>query len=212
MDLIELKLNEFSEMVNSDRPAPGGGSVAAYVSNLGVSLARMMGHLTINKKKFLNLTKEEQDYFMDHFNKLEFYYNDLLSMVDEDTRVFNKVMDAYKLPKDSDDEKEIRNNAIQSATLEASISPMNAARTAYEALELATCLIENGNVNAISDLASALYLLEAGMNCSILNVKINASSLNDKNIANSFLEECEILQKKARQSLEKSITIISNLL
>ncbi|MDR1782170.1 MAG: cyclodeaminase/cyclohydrolase family protein [Bacilli bacterium] len=212
MKLIEKTLIEFSKDVDSDLPAPGGGSVAAYVSNLGVALARMMGHLTISKKAFKELDDSSKEKFNNTFNKLEDYYQKLLMMVDEDTVAFNKIMASFKLPKDTDEEKEVRSKAIQDATLEATIAPFEATKLAYEALLIVPELIDNGNVNAISDLGSAIYLLEAGMNCSILNVKINASGLKDKDKAQEFNDKCHEMQKNARHLVEENILKISNLM
>ena len=212
MKLIDMNLVEFSAAVNSDQPAPGGGSVAAYVSNLGVGLARMMCHLTIGKKKFLELDQKLQDEFVNTFNSLEAGYNSLLEMVDEDTESFNKVMDAFKLPKETDEEKAARSAAIQKATLEATKAPLEAAKTAYECLKLTPALIEHGNVNAISDLASGMYLLEAGMNCSILNVKINAGGLKDRDVANDFLKQCDMMQEEAKKVINDNMKVIEKLL
>lgn len=208
MKLIEMKLTEFSQAVDSDLPAPGGGSVAAYVSNLGVGLARMMCHLTVEKKKFQELDENTQKAFISDFESLKSGYDRLMLMVDEDTESFNKVMDAFKLPKESDEEKAARINAIQAATLDATKAPLEAAKTAYECLKVTPRLIENGNSSAISDLASGMYLLEAGMNCSILNVKINAGSLKDREVADKFLNECAQLQKDARAIIEDNMKLI----
>lgn len=208
MRLIDMNLVEFSSAVDSDLPAPGGGSVAAYVSNLGVGLARMMAHLTVGKKKFAELNQEEQDAFVKDFESLQEGYNRLLEMVDEDTESFNKVMEAFKLPKESDEEKAARSAAIQAATLDATKAPLEAARIAYNCLVVTPKLIKNGNASAMSDLASGMYLLEAGMNCSILNVKINAGSLKDQEVVNQFLNECAQLQKDARAIIEENMKII----
>lgn len=212
MKLIEMDLVEFSSAVNSDQPAPGGGSVAAYVSNLGVGLARMLGHLTIGKKKFMELDQAQQDNFVKVFNELEVGYNKLLKMVDEDTESFNKVMAAFKLPKESDEEKVARSQEIQKATLDATLAPLDAAKIAFGCLELTPALIEHGNMNAISDLASGMYLLEAGMNCSILNVKINAGGLKDRNVADDCLKQCEDLQIKAKKIIEDHMKVIESML
>lgn len=208
MKLIDMNLVEFSAAVDSDLPAPGGGSVAAYVSNLGIGLARMMCHLTIGKKKFLELSEADQAEFIKNFESLESGYKRLLAMVDEDTESFNKVMEAFKLPKETDEEKAARSNAIQAATLDATKAPLAAARLAYECLEVTPKLIAHGNTSAISDLASGMYMLEAGMNSSILNVKINAGSLKDKELVNEFLNECAQLQKAARAIIEDNMKFI----
>ena len=212
MKLIKLNLEEFSAAVDSNQPAPGGGSVAAYVSNLGVGLARMMCHLTIEKKKFLELDQNSQTEFNQTFTALKAKYQRLLEIVDEDTESFNEVMAAFKLPKESEEEKSRRSIAIQNATLKATKVPFEASQIAYECLKLTPKLIEHGNVNAISDLASGMYLLEAGMNCSILNVKINVSSLKDQVIANDFIIQCNQMQEDARRIVEDSMKVIEKLL
>jgi len=212
MKLIDMNLVEFSAAVNSDQPAPGGGSVAAYVSNLGVGLARMMCHLTIGKKKFLELAKEEQDEFVKAFDELETGYARLLTMVDEDTESFNKVMAAFRLPKETDEEKAERSKAIQTATLGATKAPLEAAQLACDCLKLTPKLIEHGNVNAISDLASGMYLLEAGMNCSILNVKINAGGLKDREVAEEYIKQCNRMQEEARKVLADNMHVIEKML
>lgn len=212
MKLIDMNLVEFSAAVDSDQPAPGGGSVAAYVSNLGVGLARMMCHLTITKKKFLELDQSVQDEFTSTFNSLEAGYKRLLAMVDEDTESFNKIMDAFKLPKETDEEKAARSAAIQEATLGATKAPLEAAQVACDCLEKTPKLIEHGNANAISDLASGMYLLEAGMNCSILNVKINASGLKDEAVAKDFIKQCDEMQAKAKKVINDNTAIIEKML
>ncbi|MDF9866474.1 formiminotetrahydrofolate cyclodeaminase [Bacilli bacterium PM5-3] len=212
MKLIDMNLVEFSAAVNSDQPAPGGGSVAAYVSNLGVGLSRMMCHLTIGKKKFLELDQKIQDEFTKTFNELEAGYARLLEMVDEDTESFNMVMDAFKLPKETDEEKAARSAAIQAATLGATKAPLEAAQMACDCLKLTPKLIEYGNVNAISDLASGMYLLEAGMNCSILNVKINASGLKDQDAANDFIKQCDKMQEEAKKVIADNMSEIEKML
>ena len=98
--------------------------------------------------------------------------------------------------------------ASEEPEVEATKAPLEAAKTAYDCLRVTPKLIENGNVQAISDLASGMYLLEAGMNCSILNVKINAGSLKDKEVANKFLNECAQLQKDARAIIEDNMKLI----
>lgn len=212
MKLIDKTLVEFSQDVDSISPAPGGGSVAAYVSNLGVALARMMGHLTISKKAFKELDQDSRDNFMSIFNKLALSYRELLRMVDEDTIVFNKVMASFKLPKETAEERAIRKEAIQEATFAAAQAPFAAAKVAYHALLIVPELIKHGNQNAISDLGSAIYLLEAGMNCSILNVKINAGGMQDRAKAQAFLDVCTSMQVSARKIVEDSVLEINKLM
>jgi len=208
MNLIEMRLYQFLEAVDSDKPAPGGGSVAAYVSALGVALSRMTGHLTINKKKFGELDETSQKEFIKNFDSLKSLQDRLKDIVDEDTVSFTKVMAAYALPKETDKDKEIRNKAIADATLEATKCPMEAALIAYQALSITPSLIEHANKNAISDLASGMFLLQSGMKCSILNVKINLAGLADETLVKEFSEKCESITKQADEIINKNMEII----
>lgn len=211
MKLIDMTLIDFSKQVESNEPAPGGGSVAAYVGNLGVGLARMMCNLTITKKKFKELDEASQNEYLDAFNSLESLYTDLLEMVDNDTEAFNKVMAAFKLPKETETEIDARKAAIYKATLEATEVPYEAAQMSYEALKILPKLIKHGNKNAISDLASGIYLLEAAMNCSILNVRINAAGLLPED-SKKFIQSCSQMQRYARGLVEETMIIINDYL
>ena len=205
MKLIEMSLQEFLSAVDSDQPAPGGGSVAAYVSALGAGLARMTGHLTINKKKFASLDETDQNAFKKNFESIQALQDKLEAIVDEDTVAFNKVMAAYGLPKETDKEQEIRNQAIADATLEATKCPMEAASLAYQALSFTPALIEHANKNAISDLASGMFLLQSGMKCSILNVKINLAGLEDEKLKEAYLNDCALITEQAENIINENM-------
>lgn len=198
MKLIAMSLEDFSKAVDSDAPSPGGGSVAAYVNNLGVALLRMLGHLTIKQKKFAELDEDIKSAYLKSFNELEYIYKKLLLSVDEDKEVFDKVMEAYHI--DKKDEK--RKQAIQKATLEAAQPPLEVAQLAYQALEISVTLVDYANNQAISDLIGGMYLLEAGLNCALLNVKINAKALDDKVIRDDLLEQAQKLQVAAREIMD----------
>lgn len=212
MKLINMELQEFADALNSDLPAPGGGSAAAYVSSMGVALTRMLGHLTISKKKFLELEESQQEEFKKNFDLLQTGYLRLLDIVDEDTECFNEVMKAYKMPKETEQEIILRKAAIAKAMENATYVPMLAADIAFECLTLTPSFIEHGNKNAISDLASGMYLLQAGMNCSILNVKINISSLEDEDQVKNLVERCDKLKQEAQSIIDQNITIIEAML
>lgn len=198
MKLIAMSLEDFSKAVDSDAPSPGGGSVAAYVNNLGVALLRMLGHLTIKQKKFAELDEDIKSAYLKSFNELEYIYKKLLLNVDEDKEVFDKVMKAYRM--DKKDEK--RHEAIQKATLEAAQPPLEVARLAYQALEISVTLVDYANNQAISDLIGGMYLLEAGINCALLNVKINAKALDNKKTRDDLLDQAKKLQIAAREVMD----------
>lgn len=198
MKLIAMSLEDFSKAVDSDAPSPGGGSVAAYVNNLGVALLRMLGHLTIKQKKFADLDEDIKSAYLKSFNELEYIYKKLLLSVDEDKEVFDKVMDAYRIAKKDDK----RHKAIQEATLKAAQPPLEVAQLAYQALEISITLVDYANNQAISDLIGGMYLLEAGLNCALLNVKINAKALDDKALRDDLLDQAKKLQIAAREVMD----------
>ena len=113
MKLVDLSVKDFLNIVDSKSPAPGGGSVSALVSALGCTLGRMVAHLTFDKKKFKELPEWEQENFKASFDRINDYRKVLEDLVDKDTEAYNLVMEGYKLPKDTDEEKEIRKNTIE---------------------------------------------------------------------------------------------------
>ncbi len=171
--LVNLKVNEFINEVDSKSPAPGGGSVSALASSLGASLVRMMQHLSFGKKKYEANDEDVKAEFSKRFEALGAVKDRLVQLVDEDTEAFNQVMKAFKMPKETDEEKKVRKAAIAEATMGAIEVPHEIARLSLEALELMYALIPAGNKNAITDLGVGALLLQAGLEGAVLNVKIN---------------------------------------
>ncbi|MDW7674121.1 MAG: cyclodeaminase/cyclohydrolase family protein [Bacillota bacterium] len=181
--LVAKTVTGFAEELASSSPAPGGGSVAALSGALGASLSSMVCNLTIGKAKYeaawseLEPVKEKAD-------KLQ---QRLLELIDIDTESFNKVMAAFKLPKESEAEKKARSEAIQAATIGAAEVPLEVAKACLEVLELTPALAEKGNENAMSDIGVAAQQAEAGIQGAVLNVKINLGSIKDQ----AFCQEAE---------------------
>lgn len=193
MSLVDLKVKEFISEVDSNSPAPGGGSVSALAATLGVSLSRMVSHLTIGRKKFLELDENVRIEYEDNFITLNNIKEELIPLIDKDTLAYNIVMKAYKMPKETEIEKDKRNEAIEKATIEAIKVPHEIARLSYKALEVIVKMLPFGNKNAISDIGVGTLLLYTGLEGAIMNVKINLSSLNEKGIANMYQKSCEEL-------------------
>ncbi|HOP56898.1 MAG TPA: cyclodeaminase/cyclohydrolase family protein [Bacillota bacterium] len=191
MKMIDNEVKQFLNAVDSPAPAPGGGSVSALVSALGVCLLRMVGHLTIGKKKFSAFPEDEQKAFLDEFARLEGIRGQLEEEIDKDTIAFNKVMAAYKLPKETEEEQAMRKNAIEMATKEAIETPYQAAVAAASALSGLDLLLKMGNKNAISDLGVAVLLLAAGIEGALFNVRINLPVLSDEKLRNTYKEQCD---------------------
>jgi methenyltetrahydrofolate cyclohydrolase len=190
MKLIEMTLNQFSNEVDSNSPAPGGGSVAALSSNIGVSLARMMANLSFGKKKYEALDEDIKAEFSSRFNKLGDIRNELMELVDRDTESFNEVMKAFKMPKSTDEEKNLRSRAIQDATLFSIEVPYKTAELSLEALRLLEYLVGYGNQNAITDVGVGTLLTYSGMEGAILNVKVNLMGLDDTKVVEEYSNKC----------------------
>jgi glutamate formiminotransferase/formiminotetrahydrofolate cyclodeaminase len=191
--LINMNLKAFMDETASDSPAPGGGSVSAYVGALGVALGTMVANLSSHKRGWDDRWKE----FSDWAEKGKAIQNSLLQMVDEDTRAFNRLMDAFSLPKKSEEEKRLRESAIQDATKNAILVPLQVMETAFPGFELISEMVEKGNPNSISDAGVGALALRSCIRGAFLNVKINASGLNDKDFVTNVIARGEDLESKA---------------
>lgn len=210
--LINLSVEEFNQTIDSSSPAPGGGSVSALVSTLACSLGRMVGHLTINKKKFLALDESTQKKFMKHFDALKSFDEALLPLIDADTGAYNEVMMAFKLPKLSEEEIRVRNEHIQRATLLAIEVPLNVMRLSLKALGELECILQYGNQNALSDLGVAVLLFYSGIQGAGYNVRINCSSLMDEdknkeimNEVHQILSDAKVLHHDLIEKIEEKL-------
>jgi len=186
MKLIEMEVKKFIDEVDSKSPAPGGGSVAALSSALGVSLIRMVGHLTVDKKKFLALPADVQFEFKDTYNSLIVVKNQLLSLIDEDTQAFNMIMNAFQMPKITEEEITTRNKKIQVATLGAIMVPVKVASISLSAMKTLEFILKYGNKQTISDLGVAALSLASGIEGACLNILINLPGLDDQIAASQF--------------------------
>ena len=191
--LIDMNLKAFMNETASDSPAPGGGSVSAYMGALGVALGTMVANLSSHKRGWDDRWKE----FSDWAEKGKAIQNALLQMVDEDTRAFNRIMEAFSLPKKSEEEKKLRENAIQEATKNAILVPLKVMETAFSGFELISEMVEKGNPNSISDAGVGALAIRSCIRGAFLNVKINASGLNDKDFVTDVIARGEDIESKA---------------
>lgn len=207
MKLVDMRVTDFLDEVDSPSPAPGGGSVSALVSALGASLVRMVAHLTFGKKKYEGLPTEEKTLFERSFKELLIIKNDLSLLVDADTVAYNMVMEAYRMPKENDVEQEIRKIMIQKALKEAVSTPLEICRLSVRGMGLMQIITDLGNKNAITDLGVALHLFFTGLEGGILNVKINLSSIEDEDFKRGVEQEIALLfveaQERKRNVAEK---------
>jgi glutamate formiminotransferase/formiminotetrahydrofolate cyclodeaminase len=182
--LINQTLEQFTQSVASESPAPGGGSVAAYIASCGVSLATMVANLSSHKRGW----DDKWEYFSDWAEKGENLRRQLNAAVDADTEAFNKVMEAFGLPKSTDEEKSARSKAIQSAQLGAVDVPLEVMRIGLEALQVARQMVIDGNPNSVTDAAMGVSALACGIYGAYINVLINLKDLKDKDLANQRQE------------------------
>jgi formiminotetrahydrofolate cyclodeaminase len=208
MKLIDYNLQAFINEVDSKNPAPGGGSVAALCASLGVSLARMVGHLSFEKKKFLALDPTIQFEFKDTHDELLMIKDQLILAIDQDTKAFNQIMNAFSLPKTNDDEIAYRNNQIQEATREAIMIPIKVASLSMSALNHLDIILKYGNKQTVSDLGVAILALATGVEGACLNVLINLSSLKDQIAVNQFKNQVNDLLNKSQQRRQELLELI----
>ena len=208
MKLVQMTVENFIKEVDSSSPAPGGGSVSALASSLGVSLARMVGHLTFGKKKYNELSDEIRANFTQNFNTLEKINHELIELIDKDTENFNLVMAAFKMPKETSDEISKRNEAIQRATILATDTPLKMAELSLKTLELLDDFVQYGNKNAISDVGVAALLATAGAKGAIYNVKINIPGIENEMVVKEVKNQCENILanvKKISSEIEEKL-------
>lgn len=175
MSLITKNVSAFLNELASASPAPGGGSVSALAGALATALIAMVSHLTIGKKKYAAVENDIKS-TLDHSEKLR---SKLTALIDKDTDAFNLVMSAFAMPKETDEQKTARTSAIESATKEATMVPLDVMNVCREAVDLSDYVAHNGNTNALSDAGVAALLLRAGCRGAYYNVKINLTSLKD---------------------------------
>ncbi len=208
MKLVDLKVLDFLNEVDSKSPAPGGGSVSALVSSLGVSLTRMVGHLTTSKKKFASLEAEIQLEFQDVMSALDMIKQQLILSIDEDTKAFNQIMAAYQLPKDNEENQKIRYQAIQLATEEAIIVPLKVAALSFSVLHHLPFMIQYGNPQAISDLGVAMLSLATGIEGACMNVLINLPGFDNKIAASQYKKQVDQLIDDTHRIRDEVLSLI----
>ncbi|MCE5347823.1 MAG: glutamate formimidoyltransferase [Bacteroidales bacterium] len=181
--LTDMSLRAFLNETASESPAPGGGSISAYMGSLGAALGTMVANLSSHKRGWDERWKE----FSDLAEKGKAIQNTLLGLVDEDTAAFNKILEAFRLPKKTEEEKIIRKKAVQDATKNAIMVPLNVMETAFSGFELIKEMVEKGNPNSVTDAGVGALALRSCIKGAFLNVKINASGLEDKSFVKEIL-------------------------
>ena len=203
--LVNMTLSDFADETASESPAPGGGSIAAYVGSLGISLAAMVANLSSHKKGWDARWEE----FSNWAEKGEQYKSKLIKLVDDDTKAFNGIMTAFGMPKSTDEEKADRNKAIQAATKFAIEIPFQVMQIAYESMNVIKAMAEVGNPNSVSDAGVGALCARTAVMGAFMNVRINAGGCNDKDFVASILSRGREIENNAI-ALEQDILKVVN--
>ncbi len=203
--LVDFTVKDFAEETASESMAPGGGSIAAYVGVLGVSLGTMVANLSAHKAGW----DAKWEYFSDWAVKGQTFKNRLLFLVDEDTNAFNKIIDAFRMPKSTDTEKELKAQALEKATQYATEIPFQVMETAYKSMEVMEEMAAKGLQNSLSDAGVGMLCAKTAVVGAYFNVKINAKDLKDRKFAETILSKAEAVYKN---TLEKEANLTAEIM
>ena len=202
--LVDMTVEGFANETASESPAPGGGSIAAYVGALGVSLGTMVANLSAHKRGWDDRWEE----FSEVAARGQKFKDELLRLVDEDTNAFNKIMDAFGLPKKTDEEKAARARAIEEASKYAMEVPFKVMQTAYESINVMRAMAENGNPNSVSDAGVGALCALTAVEGAYLNVKINAAGIKDAEFTSSLLKKAGQVMNQTRECRDAIMEVV----
>ena len=203
--LVKMGVTEFVDELASDSPAPGGGSVSALASAMSAGLTNMVGVLTFNKKGYKDHWEEVEEIA----NEAQALKDKFLHLVDEDTESFNQVLAAMRLPKKTEEQIEIRDSAIQEATIHSADIPLQVMKHSLKSMELATRMAEIGNQNSLSDAGVAILQAKAGLEGAAMNVLINIPGIEDKSIVADFEKQVADLRSAAEKLAKETLDEIN---
>lgn len=203
--LIDLTLTDFADETAAESMAPGGGSIAAYVGTLGVALGTMVANLSGHKRGW----DDKWEFFSDWAVKGQQYKTTLLNLVDEDTNAFNKIIDGFRMPKETTEEIKLRDEAIENATKYAAEVPFKVMKTAYESMEVMQEMMRSGLASSLSDGAVGIMCAKAAVAGAFFNVKINAKDIKDRTFAENLIKKGEEIFDKTLAIEAETIKIIN---
>ena len=205
---INDSLKDFALVTRSSDPTPGGGSVSAYVGVLGSALTSMVGGLTFGKKGYDDIPEESRKEMEANAKEMEKLFDELAVIVDEDSNAFDDVMKAFKMPKETDEDKKKRSAAIQEGYKVALEVPFSCAEKCLRVLELQNVFARYGNVNAITDIGVGVLLAYSGLEGALLNVTINLGSIKDEAYKNEMAKKVETTLAKAKELKEEHLKVV----
>lgn len=203
---LSHSLQQYFDELSSNAPTPGGGNVAALCGALASSLGAMVCGLTIGKKKYVEVEAE----IIELKAKLESYQKEFFDLGQKDNAAFDKVMDAFKLPKETESEKETRSKAIEEATLGAAAVPEEVMKKSKEILPILKSIIEKGNKNSLSDAGVAISLISTASKGAYMNVLINCSSLSNQTIAHEIKKRADIVLEETCTESDRLLEKVFN--
>lgn len=203
--LASMKIKDFLSELASKSPAPGGGSVAALSGALGAALSSMVANLTIGKDKYIDVESDMNEVL----KKSVTLRKKLTDLIDKDTEAFNDVIAAFKMPKETDDQKSKRSNAIQEGYKTATKIPLETAKTCMQILDVAKIVAEKGNKNSITDAGVSALMAQSGVESAILNVKINLGSIKDKSFIDKTTMEIDNLHFQTSEKVKYIMNQVS---
>ncbi len=192
-DLKDLTIESFAEITASDAPAPGGGSVSAMAASIGAALAEMVANLTIGKAKYAEVEEEMKALSAE----AAVLRKELILAIQKDTESFNLYMDALSMPKDTDEQKAARKEAMQNGLKEAAKVPLSVAGTAIKIFPIAEAVVARGNSNAVTDGLVGTMMTRTGILGALLNVKINLGSIKDEAFVSDMTKKVKELEEQA---------------
>lgn len=204
--LVDMTLTEFAEESASESPAPGGGSIAAYMGALGAALSTMVANLSAHKPGWDDRWKE----FSDYAERGHALMTKLLALVDEDTAAFNKIMAVFSMPKSTPEEKAARAEALETATLYATEVPLRTMEASYDVFDYAEAMAREGNPASVSDAAVGALAARAAVVGALLNVRINAAGLKNRENAEKLLTRADEIDKKSEARVATVLEIANS--
>ena len=204
--LIDLTVKHFAEETSRESPAPGGGTIAAYMGALAAALGTMVANLSSHKRGW----DAQWEKFSRWADRGQEQIAELLELVDEDTEAFNRIMSAFALPKQTAEDKAARSKAIQEATLYATQVPLHTMQAAYRTFDICRAMAEEGNPNSVSDAGVGALAARAAVLGAGLNVKINAGGLKDRETADRLIAEANQLMAKANEAEKGIMNIVES--
>ena len=204
--LVDMTCTGFAEETASESPAPGGGSISAYMGALAAALGTMVANLSSHKAGW----DDRWEYFSNWADNGMGVMNELLYLVDEDTAAFNKIMDVFGMPKGTDEEKAARAEAMEAATLYATQVPLRTMKAAFKAFEVVRAMAEEGNPNSVTDAGVGALAARSAVMGACLNVKINAAGLKDRATADALVKEAEEIQAEAQKVEAEILAIVES--